>query len=95
MPARNSMHKLQPATPRTQLKLFSGGNPPITLGHGDDTVQTYNAAIPGRKRGMGELLYGPISCAVPQVTKAVKWNAPSTGPRKSSTQRTSVARTTP
>ncbi len=66
-------HQPRPAAP---VKLLSGGNPQIPLGHGDETVQTYIAAMPGWKRAVGELLDRLITRAVPKATKAVKWNTP-------------------
>lgn len=56
--------------------LLSGGNPQIPKGYGDLPVQTYIAAIPGWKRGLGERLDAIITDTVPGVTKAVKWNTP-------------------
>jgi hypothetical protein len=63
-------------TKRPAVRLLSGGNPQIALGHGDATVQAYIAAMPEWKRGVGELLDRLITRAVPEVTKAVKWNTP-------------------
>jgi hypothetical protein len=74
--------KSDPMQPRAKpscsgkVKLLSGGNPQIALGHGDETVQAYIAAMPGWKRAVGELLDRLITRAVPKVTKAVKWNTP-------------------
>ena len=56
--------------------LLSGGNPRITKADGDAAVQAYIAAMPGWKRQVGELLDRLIVQAVPQVSKAVKWNSP-------------------
>jgi hypothetical protein len=56
--------------------LLSGGNPQIAKGYGDGPVQAYIAAMPGWKRHVGELLDRLIVRAVPQVSKAVKWNSP-------------------
>ena len=57
-------------------RLLSGGNPQIAKGEGDAVVQSYIAAMPGWKRGLGEYLDGLIERAVPGVRKAVKWNQP-------------------
>lgn len=57
-------------------RLLSGGNPQIAKGEGDAVVQSYIAAMPGWKRGLGEYLDGLIVGAVPEVRKAVKWNQP-------------------
>lgn len=57
-------------------KLLSGGNPQIAKGYGDAPVQAYLAAMPGWKREVGRRLDTLISDAVPEVTKAVKWNSP-------------------
>lgn len=62
--------------PAKAVKLLTGGNPQIPLGHGDAVVQAYIAAMPGWKRAVGELLDRLITRAVPKVTKAVKWNTP-------------------
>lgn len=56
--------------------LLSGGNPQIALGYGDDPVQAYIAAMPGRKSDVGRRLDAIISRVVPDVRKAVKWNSP-------------------
>lgn len=56
--------------------LLSGGNPQIPKGYGDAPVQAYLAAIPGWKQDVGYLLDRLIVAAVPQVSKAVKWNTP-------------------
>lgn len=59
-----------------KIVLLSGGNPQIPKGYGDLPVQTYIAAMPGWKRGVGERLDAIITDTVPGVTKAVKWNTP-------------------
>ncbi len=56
--------------------LLSGGNPQIGKGDGDAPVQAYIAAMPGWKRGVGRRLDELIMRAVPDVSKAVKWNSP-------------------
>ena len=57
-------------------KLLSGGNPQIAKGYGDEPVQAYIAAMPGWKRGVGELIDAIIVREAPGVAKAVKWNSP-------------------
>jgi hypothetical protein len=56
--------------------LLSGGNPQIAKADGDAPVQTYIAAMPGWKRGLGKRLDALIERSVPNVRKAVKWNSP-------------------
>lgn len=56
--------------------LLSGGNPQIAKADGDAPVQTYIAAMPGWKSGLGRRLDALIVRAVPGVRKAVKWNSP-------------------
>lgn len=58
------------------VKLLSGGNPQIAKGYGDAPVQAYIAAMPGWKRDVGRRLNALIVGAVPNVSKAVKWNTP-------------------
>jgi hypothetical protein len=58
------------------VKLLSGGNPQIAKGDGDAPVQAYIAAMPGWKRDVGRRLDALIVDAVPDVSKAVKWNSP-------------------
>ncbi|HWP39963.1 MAG TPA: DUF1801 domain-containing protein [Tepidisphaeraceae bacterium] len=57
-------------------KLLSGGNPQINKGFGEAPVQAYIAAMPGWKRDLGRRLDQLITCTVPNVRKAVKWNSP-------------------
>lgn len=57
-------------------RLLSGGNPQVPKGEGDGPVQTYIAAMPDWKRGVGERLDRLIVDTVPGVHKAVKWNQP-------------------
>jgi hypothetical protein len=64
------------AKPSRRATLLSGGNPQIGKAAGDVPVQAYIAAMPGWKRQVGELLDRLIVQAVPQVSKAVKWNSP-------------------
>ncbi|QQR39221.1 DUF1801 domain-containing protein [Devosia rhizoryzae] len=56
--------------------LLSGGNPQITKGFGDEKVADYIAAVPGWKQAVCRQLDGLISDAVPNLSKAVKWNTP-------------------
>ncbi|MCV3735632.1 DUF1801 domain-containing protein (plasmid) [Rhizobium sp. TRM96647] len=56
--------------------LLSGGNPQIAKGYGDAPVQAYIAAMPGWKSAAGRRIDALIVAAVPEVTKAVKWNSP-------------------
>jgi hypothetical protein len=56
--------------------LLSGGNPQIAKGYGDAPVQAYIAAMPGWKSAVGRRLDAQIVQAVPEVSKAVKWNSP-------------------
>src|SRR4051812_47071734 len=59
-----------------RVVLLSGGNPQIAKADGDAPVQSYIAAIPGWKRGVGKQLDALITRQVPKVRKAVKWNSP-------------------
>jgi hypothetical protein len=56
--------------------LLAGGNPQIAKAYGDAPVQAYIAAMPGWKSELGRRLDTIIAQAVPEVTKAVKWNTP-------------------
>ncbi|NBB52304.1 DUF1801 domain-containing protein [Rhizobium sp. CRIBSB] len=56
--------------------LLSGGNPQIAKGYGDAPVQAYIAAMPGWKSELGRRLDALVEQAVPDVSKAVKWNTP-------------------
>ncbi|MDP3660546.1 DUF1801 domain-containing protein [Phenylobacterium sp.] len=56
--------------------LLSGGNPQIAKGYGDAPVQAYIAAMPDWKRDLGARLDALITAAIPDVSKAVKWNSP-------------------
>ncbi|MGB5432505.1 MAG: DUF1801 domain-containing protein [Acidimicrobiia bacterium] len=67
------------STQNSEPKLLSGGNPQIPKGEGEGPVQSYIAAMPGWKRGLGEYLDGLIVRTVPGVHKAVKWNQPMYG----------------
>ena len=61
---------------KSKPKLLSGGNPQIAKADGDAPVQAYIAAMPGWKREVGRHLDALITCTVPSVRKAVKWNSP-------------------
>ena len=56
-------------------KLLSGGNPQIAKGDGDAPVQAYISAMPGWKSAVGRRLDELISCHLPDVQKAVRWNS--------------------
>ena len=56
--------------------LLSGGNPQIAKGYGDAPVRAYIDAMPGWKKDVGERLDRLIVEALPNVSKAVKWNSP-------------------
>jgi hypothetical protein len=62
--------------PSRPVRLLSGGNPQIAMGHGDAPVQAYIAAMPGWKQSVGRAIDDIVSQAVPNVQKAVKWNSP-------------------
>jgi len=70
----------RPAEPRPggdgKPVLLSGGNPQIAKGYGDAPVQAYIQAMPGWKSEVGRRLDALIVRAVPDVSKAVKWNSP-------------------
>ncbi|HEX2473219.1 MAG TPA: DUF1801 domain-containing protein [Lacipirellulaceae bacterium] len=76
--ARKSASKAQSRKTgrRGEPKLLSGGNPQIAKGYGDAPVQAYIAAMPGWKQRVGRRLDALIERAVPDVSKAVKWNSP-------------------
>jgi hypothetical protein len=59
-----------------KVVILSGGNPQIAKADGDAPVQSYIAAMPGWKRGIGKRLDALIVRSVPNVRKAVKWNTP-------------------
>jgi hypothetical protein len=61
---------------RAKPALLAGGNPQIPKGEGDAPVQAYIAAMPGWKSDVGRRLDALITCTVPGVHKAVKWNSP-------------------
>jgi hypothetical protein len=64
------------AAEKEPVRLLAGGNPQIPKGDGDAPVAAYIAAMPGWKRALGERLDAVITRALPQVSKAVKWNSP-------------------
>ncbi|MCQ0092674.1 DUF1801 domain-containing protein [Roseovarius sp. M141] len=63
-------------------KLLSGGNPQIPKGYGNGPVQDYINAMPDWKKDIGRRLDDLIGQAVPDATKAVKWNSPFYGMKK-------------
>ncbi|MDQ0423101.1 hypothetical protein J2045_004153 [Peteryoungia aggregata LMG 23059] len=65
-----------PQQPDPGVVLLSGGNPQIAKGYGDAPVQAYIAAMPGWKSELGRRLDALVEQAVPDVSKAVKWNTP-------------------
>jgi hypothetical protein len=75
--AKHARKRTKPQ-PRAGAKvvLLSGGNPQIAKGDGDGPVQAYIAAMPGWKRDLGKRLDALIVHAVPDATKAVRWNSP-------------------
>jgi hypothetical protein len=46
------------------------------MGHGEEPLRAYIAAMPGWKRDVGRRLDALITRTVPGVRKAVKWNSP-------------------
>jgi hypothetical protein len=72
---RSPLRPFKPGEP----VLLSGGNPRIRKGDGDAPVQAYIAAMPGWKHDLGRRLDQLIERAVPDVTKAVRWNSPFCG----------------
>ena len=68
--------KAKAAAPRKTPRLLAGGNPQIAMGHGDEAIRAYVAAMPGWKRQVGERLDALVARTVPHVRKAVKWNSP-------------------
>lgn len=61
---------------RATPKLLTGGNPQIPKGDGDAPVQAYIAAMPAWKSKTGRFLDDLVVRTVPDVRKAVRWNAP-------------------
>ena len=57
-------------------RLLAGGNPQIPKGDGVAPVRAYIDAMPGWKSDVGRRLDELIEQAVPDVTRAVKWNQP-------------------
>jgi hypothetical protein len=68
--------KMKPDRQQGKVVLLSGGNPQIAKGYGEAPVQAYIAAMPDWKGDLGRRLDRIISEAVPDVSKAVKWNSP-------------------
>ena len=66
------MAKNTSKTPAKAAKpaLLAGGNPQIAKAYGDAPVQAYTTTMPGWN------LDALITCTVPGVHKAVKWNSP-------------------
>jgi hypothetical protein len=58
---------------------LSGGNPQILKGYGEAPVRAYLSALPGWKKPLGRKLDALITRAVPDVSKAVKYNSPMYG----------------
>lgn len=71
--AKSSSRK---STKAAKPKLLSGGNPQIAKAYGDAPVKAYIDAMPGWKSELGQRLDALITRAVPNVSKAVKWNSP-------------------
>lgn len=59
-----------------QPKLLSGGNPQIPKGDGDAPVQAFIDAMPEWKHDIGRQIDELVVSAVPDVSKAVRWNSP-------------------
>lgn len=59
--------------------MLSGGNPQIPMGDGDAPVQAYLNALEGWKQAAAKRFHALVEKAVPQATKAVKWNSPMYG----------------
>ncbi len=76
MPKKTKSAKAAKPAKGGKVVLLSGGNPQIPKGDGDAPVQTYIAAMPDWKRGVGKRLDALIERTVPNVQKAVKWNSP-------------------
>jgi len=77
-PAKQAAKKSSKARPRKSAGpvLLSGGNPQIPKGDGDAPVQAWISAVPGWKRELARRIDALITCDVPKVHKAVKWNSP-------------------
>jgi hypothetical protein len=76
-PAKLARKAAKPSTRKpAKPVLLAGGNPQIAMGYGDAPVKAYIAAMPGWKQGVGRRLDALITRAVPNVSKAVKWNSP-------------------
>lgn len=55
---------------------LSGGNPQIAKGDGDEVVQRFIRAMPGRTKPLGVKIDAIVGRVVPKSAKAVKWNTP-------------------
>lgn len=64
------------------IMLLSGDNPQIAKGYGEAPVQAYLDAIPGWKQQVCREIDHIVTCEVPSVEKAVKWNTPHYGMEK-------------
>lgn len=62
-----------------KLRLLAGDNPQIPKGYGEAPVRAYLEAIPGWKQAVAVQVDALISRAVPEVSKAVKYNSPMYG----------------
>lgn len=60
-------------------RLLAGDNPQIPKGYGEAPVRAYLEAIPGWKQAVAVQVDALISRAVPEVSKAVKYNSPMYG----------------
>jgi hypothetical protein len=79
LPASRQKHKTKADLSNKEArptKLLTGGNPQIAKGDGDGPVQAYISAMPGWKSDVGRRLDELISCNLPNVQKAVRWNSP-------------------
>ncbi|WIJ24210.1 DUF1801 domain-containing protein [Devosia sp. RR2S18] len=59
-----------------RVVLLSGGNPQIPKGYGQAPIDAYIAAAPGWKSPLVRRIDQLVTCTVPGVRKAVKWNSP-------------------
>ena len=58
---------------------LAGGNPQIAKGYGDEPVQAYIDALSGWRQDVVRQIDSLITRTIPQIMKAVKWNAPMYG----------------
>ena len=54
----------------------AGGNPYVPKGDGREAVESYLAAMPDWKQGVGRQIDALVEQHVPGVDKAVRWNTP-------------------